>query len=854
MEGTPQRAHFAFPVMINVAFCADGENLGTGYNFVYGTYDVPSRLLLKEREIANDASRIEPGLRLLPTEWYRRMTQTWQHVRVQRRNGRIIIDAATHDNEAVYLGLKRVFEHEDSFAEKTGQFAVWTNGENGIAIARATLSFEASDGAGSPKRTLTASAIMTGDDPKTFTRHTNIDSGGAFRRVLLENEKPLDVAGDPVIEFDLRPGEGTRLSLLLSIRDQTAEVPLDGQEHNRPYMIACPPAEITQMKDGWLHVKARPAKALREAIPDGKPLGIEQISIGSPYDTLEEIGGIGVNARGAYFDVANFKVSGGEALAEERTWLPRFHGINFHNDFQDSLGNVSRFGGYDGAALSLDRFQPASGTHSLKVYNQHVCGTAGVSLAKARFTAAEFPLLFLKVKIPRGIETAVVFMTNNGKFEYTLTEGADVAWRGIGAINAPDDKWTEVSIDLAKLLPKNVVVSEVLLADALKMGSYQRLAFHVADFDLVPAISPGDGIELFGKGVSKYRFSIADKEGDAAFADGTLADIAAKLPDGLQTISLEAAYDNGATGRKMTFRVLKSAAKAQMPPKRPKPTALLAPYVSYIPQDRLSRATLEVQDGAPERLADFSDMRIRRCAWLSRYTDDAATGNSCAQMLNMDVNGFYSFYFKQGKWSPRRWPCFSFDYKITTPVCMLNFSLLVNDVMTIVEWTGPNGQGNYFWDSIIGKSEVAVQDSKWHHVEVNLLEMLKATRFKGGLPEDLTASELATWATAHGGGGYHNPRNAQIFIDNFTVYSNKGRSPSFEWRMPIESLPAKGYSFVLDQKADTVPPETSMTTDTIKGFENLEPGTWYFHVRAVGADGKWGEAAHKKFVIEGEDK
>jgi hypothetical protein len=174
--------------------------------------------------------------------------------------------------------------------------------------------------------------------------------------------------------------------------------------------------------------------------------------------------------------------------------------------------------------------------------------------------------------------------------------------------------------------------------------------------------------------------------------------------------------------------------------------------------------------------------------------------------------------------------------------------------MTIVEWTGPNGRGNYFWDSIIGKSEVAVQDGRWHHVEVNLLEMLKATRFKGGLPEDLTASELATWATAHGGGGYVNPGNAQIFIDNFTVYSNKGRSPSFEWRMPIDSLPANGYSFVLDQKADTVPPETSMTTDTIKGFENLEPGTWYFHVRAVGADGKWGEAAHRKFVIDGDQK
>ena len=857
MEGTPQRAHFAFPVMINVAFCADGENLGTGYNFVYGTYDVPSRLLLRDSELASDSSRIEPGLRLLANEWYRRMTQTWQHIRIQRRNGRIIIDAATHNDEAVYLGLKRIFDQEDRLLEKSGQFAVWTNGENGISIARATLSFEASDGAGKPRTAIERVAVKNGNsgEPKTFSRISNTDSGGAFRYTICDfADKPREVADDFIIEFDWRPGENTRLSLLLNVRDQTAEVPLDGKEHNRPYMISCPPAEITPMKNGWFHVKARPAMALREAISDGKPLEIERISIGSPYDTLEEIGGIGVNARGAFYDIANINMSGGEILVEKRTWLPRFHGICFHNDFQDSLGTVRRFGGYDGAAVSLDKFQPEAGTHSLKVYNQHVCGTAGISLAKGRFTSAEFPLLFLKVKIPKGIETAVVFMTDKGKFEYTLTNGADAAWNRIGSVTVPEDKWTDVSIDLAKLLPKDAVVSEVLLADALKMGSYQRIAFHVAEFSLVPAISPGDGIELFGNYVAKHRFSVAGNENKEPFVDGKLADIATKLPDGLQTISLEAEYEGGVKGRAMTFRVFKMAAKAQAPPDKPKPTELLSPYVSYIPQDRLSRVTFDIPNGSPERLSDFGDMRIRRSAWISRYTDDAATGNGCAEMLNMDQDEFYSFYFKQGKWSPRRWPCFSFDYKITTPGCMLNLSLLVNDIMTIVEWTGPNGVGNYFWESIVGKAEVAVQDAQWHHVEVNLLEMLKATRFKNGLPEDLVASELATWATCHGGGGYDNPQNAQILIDNFAIYSNMGRSPSFEWRMPSASLPAVGYSFVLDQKPDTVPPETSMTNETSKRFDDLQPGVWCFHIRAVGTDGKWGPATHRKFAIEEEKK
>ena len=40
------------------------------------------------------------------------------------------------------------------------------------------------------------------------------------------------------------------------------------------------------------------------------------------------------------------------------------------------------------------------------------------------------------------------------------------------------------------------------------------------------------------------------------------------------------------------------------------------------------------------------------------------------------------------------------------------------------------------------------------------------------------------------------------------------------------------------------------TTDTRAEFKGVEPGTWYFHVRARAEDGQWGPAAHRRIVIE----
>ena len=128
--------------------------------------------------------------------------------------------------------------------------------------------------------------------------------------------------------------------------------------------------------------------------------------------------------------------------------------------------------------------------------------------------------------------------------------------------------------------------------------------------------------------------------------------------------------------------------------------------------------------------------------------------------------------------------------------------------------------------------------------------MLREKRFLGKLPSDLVASELATWGTCHNGHGYDNPPGARLLIDNFTLYSPHDSTPTFEWRMPVGSLTADGYSYVFDQSETTIPPEVITTRDTQASFTEVAPGRWHLHLRARSAEGKWGPTAHFRIDIE----
>src|SRR3989344_2580338 len=67
-----------------------------------------------------------------------------------------------------------------------------------------------------------------------------------------------------------------------------------------------------------------------------------------------------------------------------------------------------------------------------------------------------------------------------------------------------------------------------------------------------------------------------------------------------------------------------------------------------------------------------------------------------------------------------------------------------------------------------------------------------------------------------------------------TWYNNN--SPIFTWD---KERGVAGFSYALDNKPSTIPDNEILTTDTIKSYQDLRDGLWYFHVKAI-KNGAWG--------------
>jgi len=78
-------------------------------------------------------------------------------------------------------------------------------------------------------------------------------------------------------------------------------------------------------------------------------------------------------------------------------------------------------------------------------------------------------------------------------------------------------------------------------------------------------------------------------------------------------------------------------------------------------------------------------------------------------------------------------------------------------------------------------------------------------------------------------------------------YNNN--DPTFNWTEPDDPSGIAGYSFVLDQTANTTPDETIDTTERTKSYTDITDGIWYFHVRAQDGAGNWGPASHYRVKI-----
>lgn len=86
------------------------------------------------------------------------------------------------------------------------------------------------------------------------------------------------------------------------------------------------------------------------------------------------------------------------------------------------------------------------------------------------------------------------------------------------------------------------------------------------------------------------------------------------------------------------------------------------------------------------------------------------------------------------------------------------------------------------------------------------------------------------------------PDGVRIYSDTHPFssewYSNKDLSLYWD-----KDPGVSGFSYVLDNKPNTVPESKVVTPDTTSSFENLSDGLWYFHIKSY-KSGVWGNTGH----------
>lgn len=74
-------------------------------------------------------------------------------------------------------------------------------------------------------------------------------------------------------------------------------------------------------------------------------------------------------------------------------------------------------------------------------------------------------------------------------------------------------------------------------------------------------------------------------------------------------------------------------------------------------------------------------------------------------------------------------------------------------------------------------------------------------------------------------------------------------SPHFSWSVPPDTSGISGYSYAVDNSAETTPDMVVDTTSTTIACSSLAEGVWYLHVRAMDQAGNWGETGHVRVKI-----
>ena len=143
-----------------------------------------------------------------------------------------------------------------------------------------------------------------------------------------------------------------------------------------------------------------------------------------------------------------------------------------------------------------------------------------------------------------------------------------------------------------------------------------------------------------------------------------------------------------------------------------------------------------------------------------------------------------------------------------------------------------------------GKVEGAVADGNWHLAVVDLKSVV-----------DARAAERKIAYGIVNGLFFKTPGEGKlkagtvIDLDNVTLLM-PGRGTGKATWIATDPSGIAACSSVLDQQANTVPPEKDGTATPAFDFKDVAKGLWFIHTRARDGAGNWGPASHVPFLVQ----
>ena len=222
---------------------------------------------------------------------------------------------------------------------------------------------------------------------------------------------------------------------------------------------------------------------------------------------------------------------------------------------------------------------------------------------------------------------------------------------------------------------------------------------------------------------------------------------------------------------------------------------------------------------------------------LDRTT--AASGRQSVRVLNLQNGGNFGVTLRASAYDPGQYPVVSFDYKLG-PRPRIDLVISSNVGTYSVRLTDTDCT----YTRLADLSESVVADGQWHHLQLNLLELLRAAAPTAS-SYSVTALQLldTNWTGNAQGSEYH--------LDNFALLRTlSGASPiPCRWQA-TDATGIAGVSWAVDASPYGTPPREAATAEPTFQLTDLKDGLQYLHVRCVDAAGNWGPPTHVPLLVD----